>query len=75
MGETERLIEAKWEPVKNTPSLAGQVVCRQTPEVGAVCVNVHVRIWGGGAGKLAFLPQQILAERGWTLALSRETSS
>ena len=30
---------------------------RQTPEVGAVCINVHVRIWAGGAGKLVSLPR------------------
>ena len=38
--------------------LAGCAVCRQTPEVGAGCVNAHVRICAGGAGKPASLPQQ-----------------
>ena len=34
-----------------------QAVCRQTPEIRAVCVRAHVRICAGGAGKPAFLPQ------------------
>ena len=55
---------------KNTASLAKQAVCCQTPEVGAVCINVHVRIYAGGVRKLTFLPQPT----GWSgLPILRET--
>ena len=32
-------------------------VRRQTPEVGAVCIKVHVRICAGGVGQLTSLPR------------------
>ena len=39
--------------------MAERTVCRQTPEVGAGCVNAHVRIYAGGAGKPASLPRPL----------------
>ena len=43
-----RLIEAKWEPVRILHSWLGKRCC-QISEVGAVCVNnAHVRICAGG---------------------------
>ena len=39
-----------WLPTATDPSpLAKSAICRQTPEVGAVCRKVHVRICAGGA--------------------------
>jgi hypothetical protein len=37
--------------------LAQPAFRRQTPEVRAVCINVHVRISAGGARQLASLPR------------------
>ena len=57
MGEAEEADEGEMGTSKDTAPVARQAVCRQTLEIGAVCINVHVRICAGGAGKLAFLPQ------------------
>ena len=39
--------ETEGEAYSVTAPMAKQAVCRQTPEVGAVCVNAHVRIYAG----------------------------
>ena len=46
-------------PGKREPSRWADTAsfCRQIPEVGAGCVNAHVRIRAGGAGKPASLPR------------------
>ena len=57
MGEAGEADRGEMGAGKYTAPVAKQEVCRQTPEVGAVCVNAHVRICAGGEGKPSFLPQ------------------
>ena len=42
--------------------LARPAACRQSPEVGAGWINVHVRICAGGAQQCAFLPRRAPGE-------------
>ena len=44
-------------PTPNSTPLAGSKIRRQSPKVGAVCVNAPVRICAGGVGQPAFLPR------------------
>ena len=37
--------------------MAGQTVCRQSPEVGASCLNGHAGICAGGVGQPVSLPR------------------
>ncbi len=41
----------------------GSTVYRQTPEVGAVCINVHARICAGGGNAFPYRDRKVA---GWT---------
>ena len=50
MGEAAEADKGELGTGKDTAPMAKKAVCRQTPEVGAVCVNAHVRICAGVQG-------------------------
>ena len=47
--------EGRMAPRLHPPPVARPAICRHALEVGAVCVNAHVRICAGGAGQPAFV--------------------
>ena len=45
MATTRCIVRHAVAPCADRSSLAGPTICRQPPEVGAGCLNGHVRIW------------------------------